>query len=142
MVHYHFYFLFYFCNCFIFLFYSLPRSQQPVTSPHPQFGNPATVSTYLPCEYRNKHGLPFRVESALPLTRSLESGDQAIWYTAWTWPRKDVINLKEWHKPEGCGGVQIMPYNIKERKPCAVWYGTAHDTSTVAESPSTDKLHL
>jgi hypothetical protein len=65
-----------FFNCFIF--YSLPRSQQPMTSPHPQVGNPATVSTYLSCEYRNKHGLPFRVESALPLTRSLESGDQAI----------------------------------------------------------------
>jgi hypothetical protein len=60
------------------IFYSLPRSQQPMTSLHPQAGNPAMVSAYLSCEYRNKHGLPFRVESALPLTRSLESGDQAI----------------------------------------------------------------
>jgi hypothetical protein len=62
----------------IFIFYSLPCSQQPTTSPHPQAGNPATVSAYLSCKYRNKHGLPFRVESALPLTSSLESGDQAI----------------------------------------------------------------
>jgi hypothetical protein len=61
-----------------FRFYSLSPSQQPTTSSHPQAGNPATVSAYLSCEYANKHGLPFRVESALPLTRSLESGDQAI----------------------------------------------------------------
>jgi hypothetical protein len=63
---------------FVIIFYSLPHSQQPMTSPHPQAGNPAKVSAYLSCEYTNKHGLPFRVESALPLTRSLESGDQAI----------------------------------------------------------------
>jgi hypothetical protein len=35
-----------------------------------------------------------------------------------------------------------MPYNIKERKPWAVWYSTASDTSTVADSPPTDKLYL
>jgi len=35
-----------------------------------------------------------------------------------------------------------MPYNIKERKPSAVWYGTARDTLTADESPPTDKLYL
>jgi hypothetical protein len=35
-----------------------------------------------------------------------------------------------------------MLYNTKQRKPSAVWYGTARDTSTVAESPPTDKLYL
>jgi hypothetical protein len=44
--------------------------------------------------------LPFSVESALPLTRSLESGDHAIWYTACTWPLRDVMNLKVKREPK------------------------------------------
>lgn len=37
--------------------------------------------------------LPFNVESALELNKSLESADHATMYTAWTCPLRVVINL-------------------------------------------------
>lgn len=39
-----------------------------------------------------KDQIPFNVESLLPVTRSLESTDQATLYTAWTCPRNVLMN--------------------------------------------------
>ena len=43
------------------------------------------------CQFINKK--PFKVESALELNSSLESADHATIYTAWTCPRRVVMNF-------------------------------------------------
>jgi hypothetical protein len=52
--------------------------------------------------------LPFSVESALPLTRSLESADHAIWYTACTWPLRDVMNLQVHENPNTADAWKLL----------------------------------
>lgn len=47
-----------------------------------------SISSFLVFKFHN-----FNVESALPLTINLESAENDIIYTAWTWPRRVQINL-------------------------------------------------